>query len=402
MRLPLAEIGKRGIAPIFDCRIDIGEVLLPVTNEDQFSALRVVRDERPVNWGTGVVIALGVIRFRHGVETTPVSRPGRRDSLRLLTMLLPHTRKFSGSKTRRIGAGFLVLALPLGACGGGGNDAETEPTVTAEDASVTTLAVEEPVSSSTTSASATAAPEPGAGSISALGNGNWDGGDFVALVDARMDEIALTFGQPATPSALAPLFALPGDFSYPAGDVLGVFHSFDLDQRSDEIDITEERIIGVDGDPSAAALDSLAAVVEADVDGRWRRVSSQRDSFTNDLYTAEALDGVSSKDRLVITGTEAPDPGESPLRFEFEAAPTEIPVPAWAAGLPILEGGTLSSVREGATTTPLIVMRNSKNSWQAEWSPTPASHTKTLRSVTSISGSTSPTAPGRARWVSAS
>jgi len=183
------------------------------------------------------------------------------------------------------------------------------------------------------------------------GNTPFDGPAFTDLATARMDELAVAFGLPVTSESLAPVFVLPGDFPFPDGMVVGVFHEFDLDQRyDDEIWIEEERTVGIAGPGGPTTLDAISLTIEADTSTRWQRASSQRDSFNNDLYTALPVDGGELKDRLVIRAVEEPDPGAPVLQLTLEQRPTEIPVPTWKAGLPTLDGGLLTNVREGRGT----------------------------------------------------
>lgn len=163
-----------------------------------------------------------------------------------------------------------------------------------------------------------------------------------------MDELEATFGLPVGVDSVAALFALPPDFPYPEGAITGIFHEFELDSRFDtEAVIDEERHVGIDAPGDAAAVDSVLAAVEADPATRWARSSFQRDAFINDLYTALPLDGGEVKDRLVVRGSDAPEPGEPSLQIELEQRAAEIPVPTWKVSLPTLEGGVLTDVREG-------------------------------------------------------
>ncbi len=275
----------------------------------------------------------------------------------------------------------LTCGLLVSACGGSdgastpGNDTvveiEADTSTTADDAApetapdtsdaaaatdATAASTTTPIAISTTDTAADPTPattlepaaEPGSGTVGSSGDASWDGGDFVDLADTRMDEIATVFGLPATATSLAPIFALPDDFPYPAGTVAGTFHVFDLDLRiTDAIDIAEERIVGVDGANDISSFDEFATSLEADETTRWARASSQRDGFVNDLFTADPLDRGESKDRMFLQAATEPEPGQPPVMFTFDAAPTEIPVPGWQAGLPILDGGEVTYMREG-------------------------------------------------------
>ena len=50
---------------------------------------------------------------------------------------------------------------------------------------------------------------------------------------------------------------------------------------------------------------------------------------------------------MVVRGVEEPNRGAPFLQITLEQHPIEIPVPTWKAGLPTVEGGLLTSVREG-------------------------------------------------------
>lgn len=244
----------------------------------------------------------------------------------------------------------------LAACGGG-SDATSPPAsevaasdrapVTSAIDATNTVATEVPTNTqpAVTEPADTLAPTD---RIPERGTTPFDGPAFIELTNARMDELAATFGLPATPESVASIFELPLDFPYPVGVITGVFHEYSFDDRfSEEFPIDEERHVGIDAPGDAAALDSVLASVDADAETRWERNSSQRDAFINDLYTALPLDGGEFKDRLVVRGVETPDPGEPSLQVRLEQLTTEIPVPTWKASLPTLEGGVLTDVREG-------------------------------------------------------
>ncbi len=118
---------------------------------------------------------------------------------------------------------------------------------------------------------------------------------------------------------------------------------------TDEVDIEEERIIGLEGDPCDTILDAIADSLEADPDSRWGRSSRQRQEGQawNDLFTAEDGDGDGVKDRLVLTSDIAPDVDESDVKISVEFEPGEIPELDWMAGLPVPAGGRLVGVLEG-------------------------------------------------------
>ena len=249
----------------------------------------------------------------------------------------------------------VACALLAPACGGSSDGSAAE--ATPESDAGTTPVDSTPVDSTPVDAAPAdteeptpvdTAAEPGAGTVSSSGDATWDGEDFVALAETRMDELATVFGQPATAASLSATFVLPDDFPYPVGTVLGTFHVFDRDLRvTDELVINEERIVGVDGANDAATFDAIADSFEVDDATRWERSSSQREQLNNDLFTALPLDGGESRDRLILRGAFEPEPGEPPLTFNFEIAAIEIPTPSWQAGLPILEGGEVTSLREG-------------------------------------------------------
>lgn len=249
---------------------------------------------------------------------------------------------------RRKSAGLLTIcaALVSASCGGGSDTASTA-TAPETDATIATTVANAPATTPAVDLDSSTDGEILEDSVE-RGSAPWDGADFLSLADARMDELGATFGLPATPESVASIFEYPNDFPYPSGTVLGVFHEYDLDIRvTDEIDIDEERIVGVDGSGSAAALDDLQEVVGAGTVSRWQGASTQRTETNLDLYTAVDDAGSDIKDRLVVRGNPAPETGEPYLQFEFEQPAAEIPVPAWQAGLPILDGGRLVGVQEG-------------------------------------------------------
>lgn len=228
------------------------------------------------------------------------------------------------------------------------------------------------VDAATSAPEPTAAAEPGAGAASetdavddaasseageeteaaapAAPTATWDGPNVAPLLDARMAELAAPFGAPFAPDAVAAIFATPTDFPYPEGTITGIIHTWDLDERvTDEVDIEEERIIGLAGDPSDTILDAIADSVGEGSDSRWGRSSKQRQEGQawNDLFTAEDGDGDGATDRLVLTSDIAPDPDESDVKISVEFEPDTMPETPWMAGLPIPEGGRLVEVLEG-------------------------------------------------------
>lgn len=244
------------------------------------------------------------------------------------------------------GALTICAALVGAACGGGSSDSDASSTPPGPD---TTITSETPSASTTGDRDSDAsADEPVLEDSVDRGNASWDGADFRSLANTRMDELGATFGLAATPESVASIFEYPSDFPYPAGTVLGVFHEYQVDVRvTDEVDIDEERIVGVNGTGDAAALDNLQEVVGAGTVSRWQGASSQRAETNLDLYTALKGDGSDIKDRFMVRGTPTPETGEPYLQLQLDQAATEIPVPAWQAGLPILDGGRLTRVQEG-------------------------------------------------------
>lgn len=250
----------------------------------------------------------------------------------------------------------------LVACGGG---SDASPTVPASAPAASSPADTEPepepdteeavtaapyTVSASTAAPATAAPAtPAPADVTAdRGSTPFDGPVFTEAVNVRMDELAVTFGLPVSADAVVPIFELPADFPYPAGAITGIFHEYSLDERIDgELQVEEERHVGIDAPGDATTVDSVLLAVESGPETRWERKSFQRDSFNNDLYTAPPLDGGELNDRLVIRGVDAPEPDEPSLQVRLEQRTADVAVPSWKTSLPTLEGGVLSDVREG-------------------------------------------------------
>lgn len=246
------------------------------------------------------------------------------------------------------GALTICAALIATACGGGSSDGN--PPAATDDTGDTPVTTVAPADSAPIEPTANddEANDDAANEDVDRGDTPWEGADFRSLADERMEELGATFGLDATPESVAPIFALPDDFPYPAGTVLGIFHEYDVDVRTtDAVDITEERIVAIDGAGDAAALDDLQEVVGAGTVSRWQGASSQRTDTNLDLYTAPDLEGSDRKDRLVVRGNPAPETGAAYLQVHLEQYPTEIPSPTWQAGLPVLDGGQLIRVQEG-------------------------------------------------------
>ncbi len=261
---------------------------------------------------------------------------------------------------------FVAATMVLAACGGSSSedsdsvtttDTETEAEVDPTEAVETSEAVDggddvdtsdEPVATvAATPESTTTVPEPGSGTIGSGADGVWDGPDFADTANARFDVLRSVVGAPATVEGIAPLFEYPTDFPFPDGVIVGSFHVFSQDWSVDEVDIEENRIIGVDGVGGADVFDAIADGLTADEATRWIRSSSQRDQLDNDLFTALPLDGGEIKDRLILRSAFEPEAVEPPLSFNLEVPGVAMPETDWLAALPVLDGGRLVDVREG-------------------------------------------------------
>lgn len=169
--------------------------------------------------------------------------------------------------------------------------------------------------------------------------------DFATLAANRLDELATTFGAPATPESLAALFKLPDDLPYPDGDVLGVYHSFERVDGTPRFN--EFRNVGLDEAGTTATLNEFKDEFDALDLAAWEAQSDGRDERRSDTYlTPSDLDDVNFDQFVMITNAEA-QPGTPYLTLRMVQNTTEIPVPSWQAGLPIPDGGELVVVHEG-------------------------------------------------------
>ncbi|MFK7920041.1 MAG: hypothetical protein AB8G14_18345 [Ilumatobacter sp.] len=276
-------------------------------------------------------------------------------------MIAPPTRTLSGFTFSTLRCWVLGAATmwSLVACGGGSDASPTVPTsapATASPADTEPEPEPEPgIAAPDTVSAGTAAPATAAPTTPApidvtpeRGSTPFDGPLFTVAANARMDQLAVTFGLPVSAEAVLPIFELPADFPYPQGAITGIFHEYSLDERIDgELQVEEERHVGIDAPGDATTVDSVLLAVESAPETRWERKSFQRDSFNNDLYTAPPLDGGELNDRMVIRGVDAPEPDEPSLQVRLEQRTADVAVPSWKTSLPTLEGGVLSDVREG-------------------------------------------------------